>query len=109
MNVNFDKDSFACRFDYCIGPVRALEDPSLHARAQEYRRRLSGMMRPLSGEDAFKIPKARGYYAMRKYDGEFAMLAFDGKKLISVNPGGTVRVGLPAYKETEKLLQKAKV
>ena len=109
MNVDFDKDSFACRFDYCIGPVRALEDPSLHARAQEYRRRLSGMMRPLSGEDAFKIPKARGYYATRKYDGEFAMLAFDGKKLISVNPGGTVRVGLPAYKEAEKLLIKAKV
>ena len=37
------------------------------------------------------------------------MLIWDGEKLISVNPGGTVRFGLPCYEEAEKLLKKAKV
>ena len=77
---------------------------------QEYRRQISGKTRPVSGEDVFtKIPKAKGYYVSRKYDGEFAMLIWDGENLISVNPGGTVRVGLPCYEEAEKLLKKAKI
>ncbi len=91
------------------GKSTDLADPSLHARAQEYRRKLSSQMKPISGEDIYRIPKSTGYYAMRKYDGEFALIAFDGKKLLSVNPGGTVRVGLPCFKEAEKLLKKAKV
>lgn len=91
------------------GKATDLADPSLHARSQEYRRKLSGQMKPISGEDIYRIPKSTGYYAMRKYDGEFALIVFDGKNLISVNPGGTVRVGLPCFKEAEKLLKKAKV
>ncbi len=66
-------------------------------------------MKPVAGTDAFKLPKTKGLYATRKYDGEFAMAFFDGKEIISVNPGGTVRVGLPAYAEAVKLLTKAKV
>jgi ATP-dependent DNA ligase len=67
------------------------------------------MMKPLSGEDIFRIPKATGYYATRKYDGEFTVAVWDGKRVISVNPGGTVRVGLPCFEEAAKLLKKAKV
>lgn len=92
-----------------MGKAADLADPTLHTRTQEYRRKLSGMMKPLSGEDIFKLPKATGYYATRKYDGEFTVLFFNGKNVISVNPGGTVRVGLPAFDEAEKLLKKAKV
>ena len=66
-------------------------------------------MKAMAGTDAFRIPKTKGLYATRKYDGEFAMLFFDGKDLLSVNPGGTVRIGLPAYLEAVKLLKKAKV
>src|SRR5206468_1751253 len=51
----------------------------------------------------------KGYFVSRKYDGEFSMLIYDNEKLISVNPGGTVRVGLPCFEEAEKLLKKAKV
>jgi hypothetical protein len=65
----------------------------LYAKTVEYKRRLSGQMRPISGEDIYRIPKTTGYYGSRKYDGEFALLAFDGKDLISINPGGTVRAG----------------
>jgi ATP-dependent DNA ligase len=63
----------------------------------------------VSAEDAYRLPKSKGYVATRKYDGEFAMVLFDGEKIISVNPGGTVRIGLPCYDEAEKQLKKAKV
>lgn len=66
-------------------------------------------MKAVAGTEAFRIPKTKGLFATRKYDGEFAMLFFDGKDILSVNPGGTVRVGLPAYVEAVKLLKKAKV
>jgi len=110
VKLDYEKSKFSCKHgDYCIGKVNALADPSLHARTQEYKRRLSGAMKPLSGQDISRVPKGKGFYVTRKYDGEFALVAFDGKNLLSVNPGGTVRVGLPGFIEAEKLLKKAKV
>ena len=108
---DFDMSAFDCKKgEYCVGKANHLSDPTLQARAQEYRRTISGKTRPLSGEDVFtKIPKTKGYYVSRKYDGEFAMLVWDGKYLISVNPSGTVRVGLPCFEEAERLLKKAKI
>jgi hypothetical protein len=109
VDLDFDKKKFSCKFDYCIGKVADLSDPSLHVKAQDYKRRASGEMRAVAGEEAFKLPKAKGYFVSRKYDGEFALVFFDGKTVISVNPGGTVRVGLPCYEELETQLKKAKV
>ena len=109
MNLDFDKKKFTCKFDYCIGKAADLADPSLHVKSQDYKRRVSGITRAVSSEDAFKIPKAKGYFVSKKYDGEFALLFFDGQTLISVNPGATVRVGLPCLEEAESLLKKAKI
>lgn len=110
INLEFDRSRFTLKKgDYFIGVADALADPTLQARAQEYKRRLSGMMRPLSSEDISRILPANGYYVSRKYDGEFVLIAFDGSQLLSINPRGTVRGGLPAYEEAEKLLKKAKV
>lgn len=109
LNLDFDKKKFTCKYDYCIGKSTDLADPSLHVKAQDYKRRIGGKTRAVSAEDAFKLPKARGYYVTRKYDGENALVLFDGERVISVNPGGTVRSGLPCFEETEKLLKKAKV
>jgi len=109
LNLDFDKKKFNCKFGYCIGKATDLADPSLHVKAQDYKRRVSGAMKAISAEDAFKMPKARGYFVSRKYDGEMALLLFDGEKLISVNPGGTARIGLPAFEEAAELLKKAKV
>lgn len=67
------------------------------------------MTRSVSAEDAYRLPKSKGYVATRKYDGEFAMVVFNGEKIISVNPGGTVRIGLPCFDDAEKQLKKAKV
>lgn len=110
VNLKFDRAKFTRKKgDYFIGMADALGDPTLHARTQDYKRRLSGMMRPISPEDISRVLPANGYYASRKYDGEFVVIAFDGKDLVSVNPRGTVRGGLPAFEEAEKILKKAKV
>jgi ATP-dependent DNA ligase len=109
LNLDFDKKKFTCKFGYCTGKAPDLSDPSLHVKSQDYKRRVSGAMKAISAEDAFKLPKARGYFVSRKYDGENAMLFFDGEKMISVNPGGTARIGLPAFEEAAELLKKAKV
>ncbi len=109
LDLQFDKKKFTCKFGYCIGKAGDLADPSLHVKSQEYKRKVSGLMRALSGEDIYRLPKARGLVVSRKYDGEMAMVFFDGEKIISVNPGGTVRVGLPCFDEAEELLKKAKV
>ena len=110
LNIGFDRARFSeKKGDYLGGKAADLADPTLQQKAQEYRRRLSAAMKPLAAHDVYSIPKSRGYYAMRKYDGEFTYGVFDGTTLISVNPGGTVRVGLPCFEEAVKLLRKAKV
>lgn len=110
LTSKIDRSHLTCKKgDYCTGKAADLADPMLQARAQEYRRSISAAMRPLAPQDIFSIPRSRGYVATRKYDGEFTLLAFDGDSVISVNPGGTVRTGLPCFAEAEKLLKKAKV
>ncbi|MFN6962919.1 MAG: hypothetical protein ACK4S4_04045 [Pyrinomonadaceae bacterium] len=110
LDLSIDSSRLSCKKgDYCVGKAADLGDPSLQQRAQEYRRRLSASMRPISPQEVFELPKSKGYFATRKYDGEFALVFFDGKKVISVNPGGTVRTGLPCFGEAEKLLKRAKV
>jgi len=95
--------------DYCVGKAHDLADPHWQNKAREYRRKLSGGMRPLAAHDIQEIPKAKGLHVVRKYDGEFTYVVFDGQSIFSVNPGGTVRVGLPCFAEAEKALKKAKV
>lgn len=110
LNLDYDQSRFSRKKgDYFTGPAGALSDPTLHAKTLEYKRRLSGQMRPISGEDIFRIARTSGYHGTRKYDGEFALLAFNGWELISINPGGTVRGGLPCFEEAASLLSKAKV
>lgn len=110
MNLDFDKSRLSKKKgEYYTGDSIHLADPSLHAKAQDYKRNLSGKMRAVAAQDIHRIHAARGYHITRKYDGEFALVFFNGERLISVNPGGTVRVGLPCFLEAEKLLKAAKL
>ncbi len=111
MNIAFDKKKFSKKQgSYLVGPASALADQTLHARAQEYKRKISGMMTPLEvSRITEKIPNLDGYLVSRKVDGEFCLLFFDGKNVISVNPGGTVRAGLPAFAELAKHLKDNKI
>src|SRR5947209_3522341 len=110
MNLDIDQKKLSRKKgDYYVGEANDLADGSLHARAQEYKRQLSGKMRAVASQDIARVNTARGYTVTKKYDGELSIVYFDGSRLLSVNPGGTVRLGLPCYRECEKLLQAAKV
>ncbi len=110
MNLDIDKSRLSKKKgDYCTADAIHLADPSLHAKAQDYKRTLGGKMRAVSAQDIGRINASRAYIATRKYDGEFSLVFFNGEKLISANPGGTVRTGLPCFQEAEKLLRAAKV
>ncbi len=95
--------------DYRVGPATALSDPMILARVQEYRRLSGARMMPLDRDDIRrKIPKA-DYLVSRKIDGEFTVLVYEGGEAFLVNPGGTVRTGLPVTEEAARRLFKANV
>ena len=66
-------------------------------------------MVPLETSDVRKRLPAAEYHVSRKVDGEFNVLVFDQGEVLAVNPGGTVRVGLPLLTEAAGLLRKAGV
>lgn len=94
---------------YGTAPATALGDPLLLPRVQAYRRQLSARMYALDKPSmAKKLPKS-DYHISRKIDGEFTVLIVRGKEAFTLNPGGTVRVGLPLVEEAQQLLKTAKV
>jgi hypothetical protein len=95
--------------EYAVARPGALAEPSLHQRAQEFRRGLSGRMTALDKAAMHeKMPEA-DYFVSRKIDGEFTLVLIEGANACSINPGGTVRIGYPALEEACKLLSKAKI
>ena len=102
------------RFDiklggYLVGTAAQLSDPSLLALAQEYRRRLSAQMMPLDKPGIRQKIPSSDYHVSRKIDGEFSVLVFRDDEVFSINPGGTVRLGLPWQAEMRKHLLQAHV
>jgi hypothetical protein len=95
--------------DYAVANAYELTDPTSHHRTQEYRRLAGSRMMALGKDDIRKKLPEGEYHVSRKVDGEFTVLAFDGKQAMTVNPGGTVRVGLPFISEAAELLKKAGV
>jgi ATP dependent DNA ligase C terminal region len=91
------------------GTVRAelLADPLLWGRVQEARRLLSSRMTSIARDELkARIPSGE-VHVSRKVDGEFTVLVVDGEEAFTVNPGGTVRVGLPLLEEAAMLVGKA--
>ena len=92
---------------YSVGPANALGDSAALAAAQDYRRAAAARMMPLGKDDIqAKVPNAE-YHASRKVDGEFTVLNYVEGEVFSINPGGTVRVGLAWMQEAKKLLHSA--
>lgn len=95
--------------DYAIAPATALNDPALLPKVQEYRRLAGSRMQPLDRDGIrHKIP-AGEYHVSRKVDGEFTVLIYRNGQAFSLNPGGTVRIGLPWLDEAAKHLNHAGV
>lgn len=110
LNLELDKGKLETKLgQYATTSAIHLPDQTPFQRAQEYRRQASLRMQAQGKEDIkARLPEG-GYHVSRKVDGEFSTLAFDGKNVLTVNPGGTVRVGLPAMTEAAALLRKAGV
>ncbi|HYH64522.1 MAG TPA: hypothetical protein VD866_07480 [Urbifossiella sp.] len=94
---------------YAVGTGAALADPRLVTRAQDYRRHAAGRMIPLEPGDIAKRFGAADYHVSLKVDGEFSLLAYAAGEALLVNPGGTVRVGIPAVDEAAAALKAAGV
>lgn len=95
--------------EYAVGSAAALVDPLLVSRAQDYRRQTAARMIPLESSDILKRFPAGEYHVSLKVDGEFSLLVYADGEALLVNPGGTVRVGLPLLKEGAESLKKAGV
>ncbi len=94
---------------YGVAPATALMDSSLQPQVQDYRRLAGLRMYPLAKEDIRrKLPTAE-YHVSRKIDGEFTVFAFRDGEAITINPGGTVRIGMPWQEEAVAALNKAGV
>jgi hypothetical protein len=95
--------------EYLAGPFTALVDPMLQARAQDYRRHTASRLIPLEAADIRRRLPTADYHVSLKVDGEFNILVYAGDDIITVNPGGTVRAGLPFMKEAVALFKKADI
>lgn len=92
---------------YGVCPASALLDPALLPQVQDYKRQTASRMIPIDRREISKRIPTADYYASRKVDGEFTVLVYREGEALCVNPGGTVRVGLPMIDEAEKLLKAA--
>ncbi len=93
--------------EYGVGTAQTLSDPQILAKTQDFRRLTGSRMMPLGKADIrAKIPTA-DYHVSRKIDGEFTVLVLRDGEVFSINPGGTVRIGLPWQAEVAATLKKA--
>ena len=94
---------------YLSGPATCIPDPKILPEVQQYKRLVASQLIPLARHDINrKIPDGP-LLISRKLDGEFNVAVYRDGELFTVNPGGTVRVGLPFFDEMKKLLQAAKI
>jgi hypothetical protein len=92
---------------YGVAPATALADSLLLMKVQDYRRAAASRLYPLEGAEIQERIPAAEFHVSRKIDGEFTVLIFRQGEVFTLNPGGTVRVGLPFLEEAAGLLSKA--
>ena len=95
--------------DYGVGGVTCIKDPTIVPTVQRYKRQVASRMFPLGKKDIDRKLADAEYRVSRKLDGEFTVCVYRDGQLFSVNPGGTVRMGMPWQAEALELLEKAKV
>ena len=95
--------------EFATTSATALCDQRLLPRVQEYRRQLAARMVPLDGSEIKQRLGTADFHVSKKVDGEFDVLVYDEGEALLVNPGGTVRVGLPVLAEAAGRLRQAGV
>ena len=92
---------------YGVGAGTSIKDPKIVPAVQNYKRQIASRMFPLSRKDVERKVAEAEYFVSRKIDGEFTVCVYRDGQLYSVNPGGTVRVGMPWQEEALQILQDA--
>src|SRR5262249_36904660 len=92
---------------YAVGSASCLTDPGLVTQVQDYRRRAAARMIPLDADALCKRLPVADYHVSLKIDGEFNALVYADGEAALVNPGGTVRVGVPDLESAAWHLQAA--
>lgn len=92
---------------YRVGDASCLNNP-VHLRQTRMRRRQLGQMMRAYDTELAKQRIADGeYFISRKIDGEFTCVIFENGQLITLNPGGTVRLGAAVHDEATRVLTEA--
>ncbi len=90
--------------DYRVGKSPALLDSTFLPLVRNYKRTVASRLYPLTVEDVDDKLSDAEYHVSRKVDGEFTVLIYKDGELFTLNPGGTVRTGLPWMVEAKQLL-----
>lgn len=93
--------------DYRVASATALADATLLPMVRNYKRTVASRMFPLSEDDISRKIADAHYHVSRKIDGEFSALVYRDGQLLTLNPGGTVRIGMPWQEEAIRLLDAA--
>ena len=94
---------------YATGAATCIQDPRILPLVQQYKRQVASQLIPVARHDiARRIPDSR-FFVSRKIDGEFTALIYRDGELFTLNPGGTVRIGLPFFEEAKRLLDQAQL
>ncbi|HMU40866.1 MAG TPA: hypothetical protein PKE31_17785 [Pseudomonadota bacterium] len=94
---------------YGMGQGKDLKNPAHWQKTQEYRRIQASRLIPIEKKDIRPRLPSGEYHVSRKVDGELAVLVYEHGEALLVNPGGTVRVGLPLLADAAKKLGKGSV
>ncbi|MEB3304055.1 MAG: hypothetical protein VKK99_05610 [Cyanobacteriota bacterium] len=95
---------------YATASADGLRDPEWLRQARWRRRQLGETMRAFDIDTARqRLPAAEDYVISRKIDGEFTCLLYSQGVCLTLNPGGTVRVGAPFHGEAAERLAAAGV
>lgn len=92
---------------YGVATATSLNDPSILPKVQDYRRLTGSRMYPIDAAEIGKRIPTSEYHASRKIDGEFAVFVYRDGEAFSINPGGTIRLGLPWHVDAAQQLAEA--
>lgn len=81
--------------------------PGFGTLVTDYKQQVCRRYLSLNGEQIEQRLGGSSYQVTRKYDGELAVICYDGSQLFTVNTGGRVRTGLPVHAEALTALRAA--
>jgi hypothetical protein len=93
---------------YLVGESNDITDVTLLQRVQRYRRVVGGRMQAMDKPTMERKLPDDSYFLSKKVDGEFNVLVYENERAFLINPGGTIRAGLPLLREIEDTLNSSR-